>query len=815
VYIGCFGLFMVTLSLNKFLTKITDHLIFIMALLFCAVLVSYSVLNIHKQETGMQEFLRGWAFGSAQIIIINQCIKLSHKLLAVILCIGIRYGVLSGFGNLEFTADVFVQNILADLITLYMFYQTERRERMLFQSFFEYRQELNKFKDLLDNYWPQSITILEPRNQTSLFSNKAFTKLFDQWTPLSTTPQTSRKGSSTVEKEQVYDLFSLDLNIEAIRSLGVKQDSTEVFSNPKSLKEFMTDLIQNKFYGQSAFSLTTSYVTQGQKRSFDAMLMPITWDREDAVAVILNDITYRENILALKIADQNKEFLIATVSHELRTPLNGIIGILQIAESKTNEPEITEYLSLCKDNATLLLNLVNSILDLQQIRNGKIRLYPSKVQVAQLLKDTIKLFHYQSAQKKIQLQLRLGKNVPEYIHTDANRLKQILINLIGNAIKFTFTGGVTISAEESETSRDCIKISVSDTGIGIKEESRERLFKMYGKLEETESINKNGVGLGLTISESLARLLNEKKSNKGIEVESELGVGTKFWFNLAKNCDVEENFSLKHNNARRRAVTAQSNKKTSVYEDQNIPTESEPAHKTSEDYGNMNANSELQAKIWSHRMFHRISLDNIETSAKLYNVSSNDNLMINCKQVSQGDAEAFQRQKSPFKNQQVNNKNSQGTNDENEYNEFFKVKGNKGRILVVDDNPFNLMIAKKFIEILGYVAEAAMNGKEAIEKVKNCVEKGEVYQLILMDIQMPVMDGLEATAKLRDMKDNKEIPEIPVIALTANTSEEDKKRCFEHGMIDHIAKPLLIETLKETLMRFEKEKIALSTLGDQ
>jgi len=756
----------------------------------------YTVLDGNR-VAGPQEFLRGWSFGIVQIVLISQFMRFNHKLTAITICLGIRYGVMAGFGDLAFTADICIQNILADLFSLFMFFNSERRERMLFRNFFEYRQELIKFKDLLDNYWPQSITILEPMNQTSLFSNKAFSKLFEQWTPLSVTPQTSRKGSSAVEKEQGYDLFSLDLNIEAVRALGVKQDSTEVFSSPKSLKEFLTDLIQNKFYGQSAFSLTTSYVNQGQKRSFDAMLMPITWDREDAVAVILTDITYRENIMALKIADQNKDFVIATVSHELRTPLNGIIGILQIAETKTHEPETTEYLSLCKDNATLLLNLVNSILDLQQIRNGKIRLYRSKVNVSQLLKETIKLFHYQSTQKKIHLQVRVSKNIPEYIHTDANRFRQILINLIGNAIKFTFTGGVTVGVEESPDNSDCLKIFVADTGIGIKEESRERLFKMYGKLEESAGINKNGVGLGLTISESLARLLNNS-NKKGIEVESELGVGTKFWFNLAKNCEEEfedEKFSLKHHSTRRFTQRM-------IEEDERIPTESEPVYKTAEDYGNLNVNSELQAKIFYHRMFKRISLDNIDTSAKLYHVSSADHLMI-YKHGSQGEGENS-RPKSPFKAQAV--KNSSQPTEANDYEELIKLQVNKGNILVVDDNPFNLMIAKKFIETLGYMAETAMNGKEAIEKVKARVEKGDLFQLILMDCQMPVMDGFEATSNLRAMEENKEIPEIPVIALTANTTDEDKKRCFDHGMIDIIGKPLLIEHLRETLSRFEKEK---------
>jgi len=134
------------------------------------------------------------------------------------------------------------------------------------------------------------------------------------------------------------------------------------------------------------------------------VIMPITWDRADAVAIVLSDITFQENIIALKQADKNKDLVMATVSHELRTPLNGIIRLLQILETKIPQEDQSENISLCKDNAILLLNIVNSILDLQLVRNGELKLKLAQVNICELLKETVKLFQFMASQKKIRLE---------------------------------------------------------------------------------------------------------------------------------------------------------------------------------------------------------------------------------------------------------------------------------------------------------------------------------------------------------------------------------------------------------------------------
>jgi len=176
--------------------------------------------------------------------------------------------------------------------------------------------------------------------------------------------------------------------------------------------------------------------------------------------------------------------------------LNGIIGLLNMTQKRVSHPEALEFISLCKDNAHLLLSLVNSILDLHQINAKKLKLNISKINIRKCLQSVLRLFHFQANQKGITLNLLVSENVPTYIHTDENRLKQIIINLVGNAIKFTYKGGITVKVAEKSKQSNYLDVSVIDTGIGIREEDKGKLFKMYGKLEDEESVNKNGVGLG-------------------------------------------------------------------------------------------------------------------------------------------------------------------------------------------------------------------------------------------------------------------------------------------------------------------------------
>ena len=269
---------------------------------------------------------------------------------------------------------------------------------------------------------------------------------------------------------------------------------------------------------------------EGMKKAFKVKVFPLLWDDEEAIALLLDDITRQKIITELKTADRNKDLVIAMVSHDLRTPLNGMLGLVDIAMKNIKDTSTLAYLEACKNSGGLMLNFVNSILDLHQIKDNKLNLIYSKIFLSTLLKEIKALFAQVCRVKQLYLNIEIDPRVPKTLATDKSRLTQILVNLLGNAFKFTFYGGVTIKADIENEDLNWIKFSIIDTGIGIKKEDQDKLFKMYGKLDQKDKkISSNGVGLGLTISNTLATLLSSHE-NQSIKIESTLSKGTCFSF---------------------------------------------------------------------------------------------------------------------------------------------------------------------------------------------------------------------------------------------------------------------------------------------
>ena len=481
-----------------------------------------------------------------------------------------------------------------------------------------------------------------------------------------------------------------------------------------------------------------------QDQIFEAKVFKIIWDKQPSIAIILHDITQQHTILSLQIADTQKDKVLATVSHELRTPLNGMLGMIQIMQKQIQDQELLKYLSICSSSGQLLLGLVNSILDLNQIRFNKIRLYPEQVSIADLLTEIFLLFKVQCDQKKIYLTSETSSATPKWLITDKNRLSQILINLIGNALKFTFEGGITISVSESER-RGYVQFDVRDTGLGIKEEDKEKLFKVFGRLGHADQrINTQGVGLGLNISDNLARLLGCGVDERAIKVESEYSKGTTFSFLVKKELEGGPKLENTEMEERERAVFDEMNtiEALNVTINDKVDQYSTLSTSISQVFGKMQDNKQKNQNSKSHRVKPR-------------KITSHRDYV-----------------------------------DPSSY------------ILVVDDNPFNLAVAEHLLSNFGYKVRTALHGKTAIEMIiANCCSL-EPITLIFMDCQMPVMDGFETTKRLKKMMTQGYISEIPIIALTANDSQADRKKCAGVGMCDYLCKPLNDKDLSVILKKY-------------
>jgi len=728
-------------------------------------------------------FLSGNSYGLFERIVLSRLPHMSHK---IIFCVAVIIAKLIIFQ----TSDVplIIVQIMMLVLGIVVDFWRIKEDRGLFEKYHDYREGLTKFQTLMVSGLPVNVLIISRNLQQELFVNDSLKQLVQG--------NMMRKwlGTLTIDKESFSDGISKVIQGTAASSLLTFEGT--------SLLEFL-EIFRNQELIESDHNLMFNTVYQKDvKQIFQTKVFPLKWDNRDAIAVTFNDVTDHYQNLSLKVADANKDKMLAFISHELRTPLNGILGVVQLLEKRASDIQTIQYLRVCKNSGEMLLSLVNSILDLQHIRDNKFSLKITKGNVHELLQDIYRLFKLQYDQKKVALELDIAPELPLIIGTDHTRLRQVLINLVGNALKFTFEGNVRIWASVALENKGYIVFGVSDTGTGIKEEDKEKLFKMYGKLDQADAgVNTQGIGFGLEISNQLVKLLSD---DTGIKVESTYGVGSQFTF-FVKDQAIREPFIIKEDD------------KSRIYEFDEVEGEDEEGEET----------EDLGLKIESHAFLPslvnekaRIRLSGLSGRSSVLSGGAQEGLLSkrlqdihlkltstqNSPNLLDSGSESKARLITPIspssflefpasresRSKSMSYKMGSATTP----NIVFGKKQKKERVLIVDDNPFNLLVAKHLVEGLGYFADTVLNGKLAINEIK---KGNKLYNVILMDLQMPLMDGFEASRELKVMMENKEIGEIPIIALSANYSDEDKVRCKEIGIYEYVAKPLKEEVLKRVL----------------
>ena len=511
-------------------------------------------------------------------------------------------------------------------------------------------------------------------------------------------------------------------------------------------------------------------------------------------------------------ANRAKTDFLSTMSHDIRTPMNAIIGLTTIA-GKNTEDQVTVKESLRKINlaSNHLLTLINDILDISKVESGKLNLSPVTFSIVECAENLVNISQPMVKEKNIDFNFRVSHFEHEYLYADQLRINQIFINILSNAVKYTEPGGtvdVDIREEKGETDKT-VKITyvVADTGIGMTPEYMQHMYDPFTRQTDSRVNTIQGTGLGLSITKKMIDLMNGT-----IDCESEVGKGTTFTVKLeiAVADKTEEEMKLPPVNV----LIADDDdvlRQTAADTLRSIGVEADTAAGGMEAVQKVQDGAQYQVVLLDLKM---PDMDGIETARKIREKMGDKVPIVLISAYDWSDMEEAAKEagvngfiSKPLFRSTLYNKLSEVLGNEREHNgtedENADIAGM--HILVTEDNDINWEIISMLLQMQGVETERAVNGLEAVERMKNA-RKGE-FDLIFMDIQMPVMNGIEATKQIRALEDPW-ARQIPIIAMTADAFSENVAECFEAGMNGHIAKPIDMKLVLKEIRRIKEEKNA-------
>ncbi|CDW86801.1 -like sensor kinase protein [Stylonychia lemnae] len=658
-----------------------------------------------------------------------------------------------------------MQFVVTTSIVAYSSYMIEYRTKMELLQIVQVKRMNEELQGILMNF-PEGIILYSQDNGEVILANKEMKRIFKCQ---------SDQNEKNLVKQKINQNLLLPVNLlnqqqqlategkELMRS----QQKVSMITAAQNYEEgqcFQMDEILNPIRESNPVFETFQGSNINQDMSQDNSQELITikeskilYESKNLSMIMVKCMTPLMRYEKLKLENHFYEMLTATVSHDMRTPLNAMCGLLSNIEPFIVYEVGQKLLRIVKSSSKILLFLVNDLLDFQQIKNGKFRKNEMPCNIKDTINEAIEIIKLAIEEKGLTLNFHIENNIPEELVTDSQRINQILLNLLQNALKFTHKGEINLFIKYDAVYNKLF-FTVKDQGIGIKHEDRKKLFTLFGKLESTASINTSGIGLGLNICKMIVESFGGQiyiEDNKG---ES----GTSFTFTIQCKGDISNVDFVSYLNTQR-SNTSQNILFTNI--DQDL-------------IDHCQVGLEIEKYMNQEKCDVSIDSENYSSVRKLT------------------DVEVYQPSIRQLKLEKIQQCPCQQRQD----------------ILVVDDNIFNVVTLQTILEFqFNLKSDKAMNGLDALKKVEErinlqqdspcfCKLQRKNYKLIFMDCNMPVMDGFQATEQIRLLQNQTDV-KIKIIALTAYTTDNFKIKSSEAGMDSFITKPIQCEIIKALLIQ--------------